>query len=65
MEIKITVINIPTFCPVVDCAECDKAHCTANTQRMGRIEVAQAAYDEAEKALRVAEENLRMAVCHD
>ncbi|HGY3717995.1 TPA: hypothetical protein ACNVDX_003678 [Citrobacter gillenii] len=63
MKIEITVISTPPFCPVVDCSEC-LASCTADSQRAGKIAKAQAAYEEAEKNLRIAEENLRMVVIY-
>lgn len=64
MENKIPVVSSDPFCPVADCTECEIKPCPFDRQYAERLKNAQAAYGEAEKALRIAEENLRMVVIH-
>jgi hypothetical protein len=62
-KIEVSVIPALTYCPVVECSECDAAPCPF-ASRAGRIAEARAAYDEADKNLRVAADNLRAVISH-
>lgn len=61
---EITTAPVQTFCPVIDCAECNAGPCPFDRQYAERLAKAQAEYDEAVNNLRIAEDNLRAVIQH-
>lgn len=47
VDISIVVVEVPAFCPVVECSECDDHSCKHNQGREKRIAAALAEYEQA------------------
>lgn len=53
-----------SFCPVIECSECEAAPCPFERHSADKLATAQTLYDEAARNLRIAEDNLRMVNAH-
>lgn len=53
-----------SFCPVVECSECEAAPCPFERHSTDKLATAQALYDEAVRNLKIAEDNLRTVNGH-
>ncbi|NDO83306.1 hypothetical protein CJP72_21865 [Citrobacter sp. NCU1] len=53
-----------SFCPVIECSECEATPCPFERQSTDKMTAAQALYDEAARNLRIAENNLRTVNAH-
>lgn len=60
--ISIAVLEVPAFCPVVECSECDRCDCKHNQGREGRIAAARAEYEQARSNLQQKEIALIAAI---
>ncbi|ELN2576663.1 hypothetical protein RY966_002382 [Enterobacter kobei] len=60
--IGIAVFEVPAFCPVVECRECDQYDCKHNQEREERIAAAQAEYEQARSNLQQKEIALIAAI---
>lgn len=60
--ISIAVLEVPAFCPVVECSECDQYDCKHNQGREKRIEAARAEYEQARSNLQQKEIALIAAI---
>ncbi|MCY1698622.1 hypothetical protein OVA10_11260 [Lelliottia sp. SL45] len=60
--ISIAVLEVPAFCPVVECSECDDHSCKHNQGREKRIAAALAEYEQAQRNLQQKETALIAAI---
>lgn len=61
-DISIAVLEVPVFCPVVECSECDDHSCKHNQGRQKQIAAAQAEYEQAHRNLQQKETALIAAI---
>ncbi|MFZ4171349.1 hypothetical protein ACEV60_22265 [Enterobacter ludwigii] len=64
VNISIAVINVISFCPVIECSECEVIVCPFDRHYTSRLEKARAEYDEAYKNLMEKEANIRMVALY-
>lgn len=62
VDISIVVVEVPAFCPVVECSECDDHSYKHNQGREKRIAAALAEYEQAQRNLQQKETALIAAI---
>ncbi|MGJ3447871.1 hypothetical protein [Enterobacter sp. PTB] len=64
VNISIAVINVISFCPVIECSECEIIACPFDRHYADRLAKAMTEYNEAYQNLKNKEDNLRAVRRH-